>query len=181
MRRTSAETKANILAAARDLFGTVGYARTTIRAVAQRAGIDPAMVIRYFGSKEKLFSAAAEPDLRLPDLALVPRERIGTVLAGHLVDRWQSDEALIILLRTAVTDDGIAGRMRSVFAAQLIPLAEALHDDRDEAARRASLVSSQALGFVLCLHVLKFPPLAAMTRHEIIDWIGPTLQRYLAG
>lgn len=181
MRRTSAETKASILAAARELFGSVGYGRTTIRAVAQRANIDPSMVIRYFGSKQRLFSDAAEFDLRLPDLSLAPRERVGSVLAGHFIDRWEADDALVILLRTSVTDDTVADRMRSIFTSQLLPIAEKLHDDQDEAARRASLAASQVLGIALSLYILKFPPLAAMDREEIIEWIGPTLQRYLVG
>lgn len=180
MRRTSTETRANILAAARELFGTVGYARTTIRAVAQHAGIDPAMVIRYFGSKQKLFSVAAEFDLRLPDLSGAPRDQVGAMLAAHIVDRWEADDALVILLRTAVTDDNVAERMRSIFASQLVPIVESLTGDRDQAARRASLAASQALGIALCRNVLKFSPLTALTRGEIIDWVGPTLQRYLA-
>ena len=46
---------------------------------------------------------------------------------------------------------------------------------------RASLVASQVLGMALCRYVLAFGPLAQMTRHDVVDWIGPTLQRYLTG
>jgi len=63
MRRSSEETKAGILAAARERFGTVGYQAATIRAIAADARIDPSMVMRYYGNKEKLFAAAAEFDL----------------------------------------------------------------------------------------------------------------------
>ncbi|WP_369028272.1 TetR/AcrR family transcriptional regulator, partial [Nocardia farcinica] len=80
MRRSSEETKAVILAAARERFAADGYDRATIRAIAGDAGIDPAMVMRYFGNKERLFAAAAEFDLELPDLTAVPREQIGETL-----------------------------------------------------------------------------------------------------
>ena len=67
--RRSDRTRAAILAAARERFAADGYERATIRAIAADAAIDPAMVMRYFGNKEKLFAAAAEFDLRLPDLS----------------------------------------------------------------------------------------------------------------
>src|SRR2546422_10073377 len=92
--RRSERTKAAILEAAREQFAASGYERATIRAIAAAAGIDPAMVMRYFGTKEKLFAAAAEFDLRLPDLAAVPRGTVGSVLVGYFLDRWESDDAL---------------------------------------------------------------------------------------
>ena len=67
--RNAQETTADILAAARSRFGTDGYERTTLRAVAADVGVDPALVIRYFGSKQDLFAAAAEFTLDLPDLS----------------------------------------------------------------------------------------------------------------
>jgi AcrR family transcriptional regulator len=62
--RKSDRTRAAILTAARERFGADGYERATIRAIAADAAIDPAMVMRYYGNKEKLFAAAAEFDLR---------------------------------------------------------------------------------------------------------------------
>jgi len=73
--KKSDRTRAAILAAARERFGTDGYERATIRAIAADAAIDPAMVMRYYGSKEKLFAAAAEFDVRLPDFGDVPTVR----------------------------------------------------------------------------------------------------------
>ncbi|MFD0732098.1 TetR/AcrR family transcriptional regulator [Planotetraspora mira] len=181
MRRSSEDTKASILAAARERFAADGYDRTTIRAVAADAAIDPAMVMRYFGNKEKLFAAAADFDLQLPDLADVPRDRIGATLAAHFAERWEADEALMVLLRTGVTNEEVAGRMRAIFAGQLGPLAATLSGDPATAARRAGLVATQILGMALCRYVLRLPPVVEMTREEITAWLGPTLQRYLLG
>ncbi|ANE81852.1 TetR family transcriptional regulator [Mycobacterium adipatum] len=179
MRRPGTETKAAILAAARERFAAEGYERGTIRAIAADAGIDPAMVMRYFGNKEGLFAAAAEFDLELPDLSVVPVEQLGAALAEHFVQRWERDEALLILLRAGVTNDAVAERMRTIFAAQLAPvIGKALGDSR-QAPLRASLAASQVLGMALCRYVLAFGPLAEMTRSEVVEWIGPTLQRYL--
>ncbi|MDV3130101.1 TetR family transcriptional regulator [Mycobacterium sp. 21AC1] len=181
MRRVATETKAAILAAARERFAADGYERATIRAIAADADIDPAMVMRYYGNKERLFAAAAEFDLDLPDLSQVPRQQVGATLAAHFVERWERDEALLILLRAGVTNEAVAERMRTIFAAQLAPaIAKAVANAHD-APQRASLVASQVLGMALCRYVLAFGPLAAMSRQEVVHWIGPTLQRYLAG
>lgn len=179
MRRSSEETKSLILAAARERFAADGYERATIRAIAADANIDPAMVMRYFGSKERLFAAAADFDLELPDLEQTAPDRIGVTLAAHFLERWERDEALIILLRTGVTNEEVSERMREIFAAQLAPTVDELVDDPAEAEVRAGLVATQVLGMALCRYVLAFRPVAAMSRDDVIDWIGPTLQRYL--
>ena len=170
-----------ILAAARERFAADGYERATIRAIAADARIDPAMVMRYYGNKERLFAAAAEFDLELPDLTRIPREEIGAALAAHFLERWERDEALLILLRAGVTNEAVAERMRTIFAAQLAPAIAETSGDAPDTPVRASLAASQVLGMALCRYVLEFPPLVTMSRQEVVDWIGPTLQRYLVG
>jgi AcrR family transcriptional regulator len=181
MKRTSENTKAVILAAARERFAADGYERATIRAIAAEAAIDPAMVMRYFGNKEKLFAAAADFDLQLPDLSSVPLDQVGNVLAAHFLDRWEADEGLMVLLRTGVTNDDAAQRMRTIFAGQLGPLVAKLSGDPANAPQRAGLIATQVLGMALCRYILRLPPVVAMTHEEIIAWIGPTIQRYLVG
>src|SRR5919197_3958281 len=88
--RRSDRSRAAILAAARDRFAADGYEKATIRAIAADARIDPALVMRYFGNKEKLFAAAAEFDLRLPDLTALPRGSVGKALVKHFLERWES-------------------------------------------------------------------------------------------
>jgi AcrR family transcriptional regulator len=177
--RRSDATRAAILTAARERFAADGYERATIRAIAADAGIDPSMVMRYYGNKEKLFAAAAEFDLRLPDLTAVPRDTVGARLAGHLVDRWEHDETLMALLRAAVTNPAAADRMRDLFTVQLGPAVAALVDDPAEVPLRAGLLATQALGIALTRYVLRLPPVTAMDRATVVAWIGPTFQRYL--
>lgn len=179
MRRSSEETKAKILAVARERFAADGYERTTIRAVATDAGIDPAMVMRYFGSKDRLFAVAAEFDLRMPDLGNVPADRLGAVLTAHFLDLWEGNEALMILLRTGVTNEAAAERMRDIFATQLGPIVKSVSRTPEDAFLRAGLAAGQILGLALCRYILRLPPVVAMSREEIIAWVAPTLQRYL--
>jgi AcrR family transcriptional regulator len=178
--RRSDATRAAILAAAREQFAAAGYQAATIRAIAAAAGIDPAMVMRYYGNKEGLFAAAAEFDLRLPDLGGLPRKQVGAALVEHFLDRWEGDETLMALLRTAVTNDAAAARMQAIFATQLAPLvAQLCGEPRAAAAARAGLIATQILGLALCRYVLKLPPVVALKRAEIVRRIGATVQGYL--
>jgi AcrR family transcriptional regulator len=172
-------TRAAILAKARERFASDGYERATIRAIAGDADIDPALVMRYFGNKEGLFAAAAEIDLRLPDLAALPRKAVGTALVEHFLSRWEDDEILKALLRTAATNAQAAERLRAVFATQLAPHLAAACGDPKSAAVRAGLVASQLMGFALCRYILELPPVAAMRRADAVKWLAPTVQRYL--
>lgn len=177
--RDAETTAAAILSAARERFAADGYDRATIRAIAADAGIDPALVMRYFGNKAQLFAKAAEFDLRLPDLSQLPAEQRGEVIAGHLFDRWDSDGTLVALIRAATTNEAAADRMRSIFAEQLMPVVAGVCGDRGEASLRAGLLASQALGFVLCRRVLQLPPVVGLDRDGVVRWLGPTIQRYL--
>lgn len=182
MRSRDAEaSRAAILAAARQRFAADGYERATIRAIAGDVGIDPAMVIRYFGNKEKLFAEAADFDLRLPDLSALPRTRIGPAFVNHFIERWEEDDTFMALIRTAATHEAAAKRVRTVLAAQVTPAVAKLSDDAAHAPERAGLVASQLLGMALCRYVLKLPPLVGMSRAEVVAWLGPTISRYATG
>ena len=177
MRRSSAETKAVILAAARERFAESGFERATIRAIAGDANIDPSMVMRYFGSKDQLFAAAADFDLQIPDLSDVARDQVGARLVTHFVDRWERDEIMVVLLRSSTTNADAAHSMQAIFATQLLPVIADMNSE--EPLRRAGLVATQMLGLALCRYVLKLPPVVELSREEIVSWLGPTVQRYL--
>ncbi|RZU72476.1 TetR family transcriptional regulator [Micromonospora kangleipakensis] len=179
--RRSDATRAAILRAARERFAADGYDRATIRAIAADAHIDPSMVMRYYGSKEGLFAAAAEFDLRLPDLAGVPSGQLGEVLVRHFLDRWEGDETLAALLRAASTNPGAAERMRGIFADQLGAVVARFGTDPATTARRAGLVASQILGLAFTRYIVGLPPMVDAEPAELVGWVAPTLQRYLTG
>jgi AcrR family transcriptional regulator len=179
MGRKADQTKAVILAAARERFAESGFEAATIRAIAADANIDPSMVMRYFGNKDLLFAAAAEFDLRFPDLSEVSPDEMGRALVTHFLTRWEEDDALVVLLRSSTTNAEAALRMKDIFAAQLLPaIAKFVPDD---APRRAGLIATQVLGMALCRFVLRLPPVVEMSREELVEWLGPTLQRYAIG
>jgi AcrR family transcriptional regulator len=179
----SAPARRAIVAAARARFAAEGYERATVRAIAADADIDPSMVMRYFGSKEDLFAAAADIDLRLPSLTAVRPDQMGEALARHFISVWEgspNDETLIFLLRTAPTHDGASERMRQVFDQQVAPGISLLLGGT-EGPRRAGLVVSQLLGVAMCRYVLRLEPLASLDLEQLISDIAGTIQRYLTG
>lgn len=177
--RRSDATRAAILESARERFAADGYERATIRAIARDAGIDPSMVMRYYGNKERLFAAASEIDLRLPPVGALPARHVGAVLVGHFLDRWESDDVLNAVLRGGVTHPAGAERIHAIFKEQIGPLIAGLCPDPAEAPTRAALVASQILGMALARYVLKLPPAVDLDREEVIAWLAPTIQRYL--
>jgi AcrR family transcriptional regulator len=180
--RNPERSREAILRAARRHFAREGYQKTTVRAVAAEAEIDPTMVIRYFGSKDDLFAAAVAVDLQLPDFATLPREQLGRGMVNHFLRRWEgdlADDTLGVLLRSAPTHPCAAERMRTIFTEQVRVAITAVVPDR--AAERAALVASQLLGMALCRYVLKLPGLADAEPDVLVDNLTETLQRYLLG
>ena len=118
--------------------------------------------MRYFTSKEALFAAAVDVDLMLPDLSGVAVEELGARLTRHFLERWEgalSDDVLLILLRSAVTNEQVAERLRSVFVEQVVAVLAAVAPP-GEAERRAALVASQLLGLALTRYLLRLPGIA---------------------
>jgi AcrR family transcriptional regulator len=179
-RRRAEATRTAILDAARESFAAAGYEGATIRAIAADAGIDPAMVMRHFGSKERLFAAAANFDLQLPDLTALPRRRLGDGLVAHFLERWEGDDTLKALLRAAVSNKAAAARLRMILDKQLVPAIVPLFPSRATAAQRAGLVASQMLGLAMTRYLLRLPPVVALDRATVVEWLGPTIQRYLS-
>ncbi|OZD05187.1 TetR family transcriptional regulator [Rhodococcus sp. 06-235-1A] len=175
--RSAAATRARILDAARAQFAADGYDRTTMRSVAGTAGVDAAMVVRYFGTKEALFAEAATFVLGIPDLTDVAPDRIAEVLMPKFFQVWEEDDTFLALMRAAATNSAAAAAMQQVFATQVAPALAAVTVDRH--AERAALVGTQVLGLVFARYILQVSPLAGMSHEQLVRWVGPTLRRYL--
>jgi AcrR family transcriptional regulator len=162
------------------MFAAQGYELTTIRAVAARADVDASMVMRYFGSKAGLFTAAVTMDLQVPDLRSAPASRRGELLVRHFISRWEDpvrDDELIAMLRTAVTSETVAGQLQGIVSQLLtVPIA-ALGDEH--AAERGALIAAQLLGLALCRYILLFEPLASLPVDDVVAAVAPSVQRYL--
>ncbi|MDB5651588.1 MAG: TetR family transcriptional regulator [Hyphomicrobiales bacterium] len=175
----SQAARQRIRIAARDLFGTLGYERTTIRAVASVAEIHPSMVMRYFGSKEGLFAAAANFDLQLPEIATVPRDEVGRALVRHFLWRWENDNGeLPALLRVAITHEQARARMTQIVREQIAPMVVSICGS-ERAPVCIGLLATQMLGLAFSRYVLRLEPVVALPDGIIIDRLGANLQSIL--
>lgn len=182
MTRDADITREKLLLAARQHFAEHGYERTTVRAIAAEAGVNPALINRYFGGKEQLFARAVSIDLAFPDLQTVPRETMGEELVRHFFRRWEgdlSDDLLRALIRSGATNAEAAERIRTIFAEQVTPLVERLAGS-ERARARAGLIATQMLGLAYSRYVLELSE-DVLPKSLAIPAVGATLQRYLFG
>lgn len=185
-RAGGADTRGEILAAARSSFAEAGFAGTSIRKVAASAGVDPALVHHYFGTKDDLFLAAlefpADPRVVMADVvAAGDPGTLGVRLVEAVLGVWDRPDAQLPLL--AVVRSGLSGEPgRSVLESALRRLifgALGRILGLEDADRRLSLVASQMVGLVVTRYVLRLEPLASMPAADVAVWLGPTVQRYL--
>jgi len=177
--RNAGQTRADILEAARQRFGSDGYERTTLRAVAADVGIDPALVIRYFGTKQDLFAAAAEFTLDLPDLTGVAPDDVADALLSSFFAVWEEDATFVALLRAAMTSPTAADTMRHVFATQVAPKLAAATPDHP--AQRAGLMGAFVIGLATTRYVLANPAVVDLSHDELIRWASPVIRQLLVG
>ena len=179
-------TREAIAEAARRQFAELGYDRATLRGIAGEAGVDAALVVRFYGSKDALFRevmalppAVAEAMAALADgpSATVGR-RLAEVIVGMLEDP-RSRSVVIGRIRSASSHPDAAALVRETVTRDIGRLAAALTDDEPET--RAVLVGSQIVGLALARYVVRVEPLASLPAADVIDYIAPTFQHYLVG
>ena len=174
-----------ILAAARESFGTAGFRGTTVRAVARAAGVDPALVAYYFGSKDGLFTAAMElpvdPAVLVPRLLSAGFDGLGERVVRTFLTVWDGTPGqgpLLALLRSAVSDERAAGTLRDFLTSAVLgPLAEAAGGP--DARLRASLCASQMVGLAVSRYVVQLEPLASADADVLAPLIGAAVDGYL--
>lgn len=180
------QTKHAILEAARQLFAARGFERTTVRAVAARASVDPALVHHYFGSKDGLLEAALRPPLRaLAGIQSITESRVeqrGERIVRLFLSLWSDEEegaAYLAVVRCAASNDRAAAIMRRVIMQQIMgPVIASL--GVPDAPLRANLVGSQLIGLVMARHVVRLEPIATATTETIVAAVAPTIQRYIS-
>lgn len=183
----ASDARQRILVAAREAFGGAGFDGATIRGIAGSAGVDPALVHHYFGTKERLFVAATH--LPVDVAALLPRvldgppERVGHRLVEVFLETWDEPStrmALLGMLRSAVSDERAAAMTRALLLTEaLAPIVAGL--GVPDAAMRATLVGSQLAGLAMIRYVIRVEPLASADAAILVEAVGPTLTRYLSG
>jgi AcrR family transcriptional regulator len=171
-------TEAAILDAARELFADGGFERTTIRAVGARAGVDPALVMQYFGNKEGLFAAATRwPGEHQRILSAtsdtLPAAAIEDLLAHF--EEGDDAEAAVALMRSCLTHPSAMAAMRDdVMSERKEAVAAAL--DGDDVELRAGLFAACMVGLGMARYLIKMEPVASASSADLHRLMGPVLR-----
>ena len=181
-------TRERILASARAEFAERGFDRASVRAIARGAGVDPALVHHYFGTKEQVFGAAVESSFEpaLRDMAALPEEgpaALAERLVRHLFGIWEDPttrDALLALVRSAIGNDTAAGIFRDAVLRRLVArlTQELTGPDRR---LRAELAAAQLVGTALLRYVMRVEPLASADVEQVVRHLVPVVRHHLTG
>ncbi|MFI9844096.1 TetR family transcriptional regulator [Nonomuraea sp. NPDC051941] len=181
----SADTRGEILAAARKVFAEKGFDKATVRGIAREAKVDPALVHHYFETKEGMFAAAMRlpfsPETIVKVLVEGPREEVGERLVRMILQVTASPETrepMLALIRSAMTNEQAVAMVREFFTnALLFQVA-----DRMEVPHlRIEAAFAQMFGIVMARYVIRLEPLASAGHEELVEVLAPTIQRYFTG
>lgn len=182
------DAREQILAAAATEFGDRGYDGATIRTIAERAGVDAALVHHYFGTKADLFAAVIDipinPANALPEVVGTDLHSAGERLVRFVLELWDDPafrERGVAMLRSVIGSRKTASLMVGFLSRELIRHIGDRIAPGDEGRLRASLVASQVVGLMITRYVLELEPIASTPPDDVVSAIGPTLQRYLTG
>lgn len=181
------DTRAAILDAARIRFADTGFDKTSIRAIAGDADVDPALVHHYFGTKQQLFAAVvefpADPEATLNAVDRAPLDELGPTIVRAVVGVWDSPAG-----------PGIVAMVRSMFGGGEMNLARSfllqvvlervrvrIATPADDGRARVALAAAQMVGVLTARKIVGIEPLASMPIDEIVAAVGPSMQRYLTG
>ncbi|GAA3300684.1 MULTISPECIES: TetR family transcriptional regulator [Glutamicibacter] len=184
---TTGTTKAAILRAASKEFSHAGYEAASLRSVARRAGVDPALVHHYFKDKDDLFVQTmhipVNPGEIIAQAATAPLEQMGEALVRALLTTWRKPAfrtAATAMIRGLISSSSATKILRPFLQKEIFSrLGSRLPEDSAEP--RVALVASQIIGLIVARYIIDLEPLASMDDEQVIELVAPTIQRYLTG
>jgi AcrR family transcriptional regulator len=189
----NADTRGEIIEAAKRVFAAKGYDGASLRAVAREAEVDPALVHHYFDGKASLFVAAMALPFDPRTVAMHehpgvadPGSSVGSMVITGFLTMWDHAEGTGSSFASCVAgmaaSTNVADAMREFVAERIWEKTPVNEGESDEVTRqRRALVSSQLMGLAFIRYILRVPPISTTTPEEIARWAGPTLDRYMVG
>jgi AcrR family transcriptional regulator len=184
-RRDAAATRSALLVAARELFDAHGFRGTTVRMIGEGAGVDQALIARYFGGKAELYravlaDAGAQPEVA-PDDAPAPVKRSPREVIDLLLERVDEHGVGPVLraLTAADVDAGTQKQLTDRLRERVIaPLTRSLHESGASAPHlRAELIVAMLIGVMTTRANGSLPRVAGAERDEL----AALLERMLGG
>ena len=177
-----------VLAAAKQRFATEGYEKTTLRAIAHDAHVDPSMVLYLFGSKADLFRESlrliVDPEVLVAALTGSPDDDpdIGRRMVRTYMRIWEAPDtgpSMVAMLQSATSNSDAHEAFRGFMQNYVLTAVSGVLGGGEQARLRAMLAASQLVGTAVLRYVMKVPPLATLSGEELVRLIAPTVTRYL--
>ncbi len=183
------ETRQVILDAARARFAKEGYAGATIRKIAGDAGVDAALVMQFFGSKDELFGAVMSitPSAlsHFSDSFVGPEHSLGERVTRAFFEVWEGDpkdsEPLMAMLRAAISNEQATSLLREFIQARLAKALVGRLPNDHAATIRAGVASSMLVGLIVGRRIVRVPALVGEDTESLISIIAPAVQAILSG
>ncbi|MCU1505050.1 MAG: hypothetical protein QOG18_1543 [Microbacteriaceae bacterium] len=187
LKSAAQDTRGGIVAAAAAEFASRGYESASMRSIARRAGVDPALVHHYFQDKADLFaesiSAPIRPDRIVKEILAGPREKIGENIIRYLLAALDDKTArtrMISLLHTALGQEFAATMLRQFLTREVLRrIADTIGGP--DAELRASLAASQIVGLIVVRFGVAIEPLATAPVDVVVAMVAPVIQWHLSG
>ncbi len=185
-----AGTRAEIVAAARDVFTANGFNQATLRGIARRASVDPALVHHYFTDKSQLFIETMQlpADPRQVQLAASApgSSPSGERVVERFLAQWEegsdgTGSASFVMMAQAVAASAEVANAVREFLAERLPLHGPADENPEMWRRRRALVSAHLFGLGWNRYVMRVEPLASASRAEVARWAGPVIDHYFRG
>ena len=177
-----------VLSAAKQRFATEGYEKTTLRAIAQDAHVDPSMVLYLFGSKEELFRESLrliiDPEVLVAALtgAADDDPDIGTRMVRTYLRIWETPDtaaSMRVMLQSATSNSDAQDAFRGFMQNYVLTAVSGVLGGGDEARLRAMLAAGTLVGTAMLRYIIQVPPLATLSADEVVKLIAPAVTRYL--
>ncbi|MFG1933082.1 TetR family transcriptional regulator [Mycobacterium sp. NPDC048908] len=177
-----------VLAAAKQRFAAEGYEKTTLRAIASDAHVDPSMVLYLFGSKEELFRESLrlilDPDVLVAALTGGPGDDpdIGTRMVRTYLRIWEAPDtaaSMRAMLQSATSNTDAHDAFRGFMQNYVLTAVSDVLGGGEQARLRATLAASQLVGTAVLRYIIEVPPLATLPPDDVVALIAPTVTRYL--
>jgi AcrR family transcriptional regulator len=188
-RAGSSTTRDAILAAAKKNFATDGFAGTTIRKVAKDAGVDPALVMQFYGTKDVLFAASlavsSDALTRMSEAFDGPVKGLGWRVTRAFLTLWEQKsgdgEALMAMQRAAMSNEVAAAQLRDFVQYRLVEVFSPKITGRADAPLRAGLATSMLVGVIVSRNIVRIPVIAEQEQEAVIELLGASIQAILTG
>jgi AcrR family transcriptional regulator len=177
-----------VLSAAKQRFATEGYEKTTLRAIAQDAYVDPSMVLYLFGSKEELFRESLrliiDPEVLVAALtgAADDDPHIGTRMVRTYLRIWETPDtaaSMRAMLQSATSNSDAQDAFRGFMQSYVLTAVSDALGGGEQARLRAMLAATNLVGTAILRYVMRVPPLATLPADDVVKLIGPSVTRYL--